>query len=155
EGPDGAVAEELEESGTRTLPRSGPAVAATAFEQAAELSTDEAHRARRLVLAAEAAWSGGSAVRATALLDRAERVGAAAAEVRMDSQYLRALTELRDGVPRDALALLLPAAREAVVAWPERAVAMLATLSEAAFQAQAEEVWAEVVRLAERMVGRV
>ncbi len=154
-GPDEAVAGELEESGRRTLARSGPAVAAIAFEQAANLSTGDSHRARRLVLAAEAAWAGGDAVRAAALLDRVERLGAAAAEVRLDSQYLRALIELRAGVPRDALALLLPAARETVVDRPERAVAMLTALSEAAFQAQAEEAWEEVVRLAERIVGRV
>lgn len=155
EGPDEAVADELEESGRRTLARSGPSVAAIAFEQAANLSTGESDRARRLVLAAEATWAGGDAIRAAALLDRVERLGAAAAEVRLDSQYLRALIELRAGVPSDAVALLLPAARETAVDRPERAVAMLTALSEAAFQAQAEQVRGEVVHLAERIASRV
>lgn len=155
EGPDQAVAEELEESGRRTLARSGPEVAATAFELGASLSPGDSDRARRLVLAAEAAWAGGDAGRATALLDRVERLGAAGAEVRVDSRFLRALIELRAGVPEDALALLLPAAREAVGDRPERAAAILAALGEAAFQAQAEEAWAETSRLAERIAGHL
>jgi len=155
EGPDKAVADELERSAWRTLARSGAPVAAAAFEQAAELSTDHAGRARRLVAAAEAAWTGGDAIRARALLDRVERLHAPAGDVGVDSQYLRALVELRAGVPDDALPLLLSAARAAVGSRSVRAVAVLMAISEAAFQAQAEDAWAEVGRLAEEIEGAV
>ena len=69
--------------------------------------------------------------------------------------FAHALVELRAGVPDDALPLLLSAARAAVGSRPVRAVTVLMAISEAAFQAQAEDAWAEVGRLVEEIQGAV
>lgn len=151
-GPDEAVARELDEAARCTLARSGPIVAASVFERAADLSPSEPERARRLLGAAGAAWAGGDAARARSLLARIERLGTT--PVRIQGQYLRGLIELRSGVPRDALTLLLPAVREAVGERPEAAAGMLMAISEASFQAGLSEVTDEVVGLASRLAAR-
>ncbi|KZB79227.1 ATP-binding protein [Amycolatopsis regifaucium] len=66
-GPDEAVAEELERTATRAGSRHGHTAAATAYERAAQLSPAVAERARRLVLAAEAAAEAGEVSRARSL----------------------------------------------------------------------------------------
>lgn len=154
-GPDEAVAVALEGSARRTLLRSGHLAAASALEHAADLSPQDADRARRLAAAAAAAWSGGDHEYTTELLDRVDRLGIAEAAVRFDTQYLRSLMELRSGVPADGLAILLPVVREAALVDPSRAARMLMTASEAAFHAQASEAWEEVSRLAGTIAWRV
>ena len=71
--PDALIADELERTAERARMRSGHAAAASAFERAAELSEDDASRARRLVAAAGSAWHAGQATRATTLVDRARQ----------------------------------------------------------------------------------
>jgi len=151
-GPDEAVARELDEAARSTLARSGPMVAASIFERAADLSPSDLERARRLLDAAGSAWAGGDAARARSLLARIERMGTT--PIRIQGQYLRGLIELRSGVPRDALTLLLPAVREAVGERPEAAVGMLMAVSEASFQARLGEATDEVVGLAARLAAR-
>lgn len=147
EGPDEAVASGLERSAERAMRRSGHVAAATALERAAQFSTCDAERARRLVAAADAAWHGGDGARARTLLDLAERLGPRDAGVRLDLRYLRGLIELRAGVPADGLSVLLPAAREAAAADPRRAVRIVHATGEAAFLSADDAAQAEVGRL--------
>ena len=65
---DEEVAAALEASGRRAQLRAGHASAATAFLRAAELSTDESRRTRRIAASAQAAWDAGQADRAGGLL---------------------------------------------------------------------------------------
>ncbi|MET9022575.1 LuxR family transcriptional regulator [Actinopolymorpha sp. NPDC004070] len=69
-GPDEQVAAELEATATRAAERGGDAAAATAYERAARSSTTAHDRARRMLLAAEAAAQSGDFARALALADR-------------------------------------------------------------------------------------
>ena len=148
EGPGEEVAGELERSAERALRRSGHAAAAAALERAAELSSSDGQRARRLVAGAEAFWNAGHAARARALLDRAERLGSPDAAVRLDTRFLRGSMELRAGVPADGLAVLLPAAREAAEVDPGRALRILLVAREASFHAAEPEAVAEIADIA-------
>jgi DNA-binding CsgD family transcriptional regulator len=147
EGPDEAVAAELERSAERTLRRSGHAAAALALERAAELSESAEDRSRRLVAAAGAAWQGGDSPRARGLVDRAERLAPADPAVRLEARSLRGVIEARSGVPADGLAILLDAAREAVAVDPRLALRTLGAAGEAAFQADDQAAAREVGRL--------
>jgi DNA-binding CsgD family transcriptional regulator len=144
EGPDEEVASTLECSAERALRRSGHAAAAAVLERAAQFSVGDAERARRLVAAAAAAWTGGDGARARALLDLAERLGPRDAGVRLDLGYLRGLIELRAGMPADGLSVLLPAAREAAATDPGRAVRIVHATGEAAFLSADDGALAEV-----------
>jgi DNA-binding CsgD family transcriptional regulator/uncharacterized protein HemY len=146
-GPDEDAAAELERSAERALRRSGHAAAAESLARAAELSTDEAGRARRLVAAADAAWRGGDAPRARTLIEHAERLGPLAPAVRLGGWYLRGMVELRSGVPADGLEMLLAAAAEAVTADPHLAIRALSAAGEAAFQADDQAAAREIGRL--------
>lgn len=129
EEPDEDVAGELERSAEQALRRSGYAAGAAALERAAELSVSESDRARRLVGAAAAAWRGGDTVAALALLDQVEGAPGVSLQVR----FLRGEIELRTGAPADSLAILLPAAADAVAADPRLALRMLLLAREAAY----------------------
>ena len=134
-GPDERVAAELERSAARTLRRSGYGAAAAAFERAAELSPADAARSRRLAAAADAAWHGADTARVRALVEAAGQRPSPEPAVQLRLRHIRGLIELRSGVPADGLAILLPAATEAVQNDPHLAVAMLAEAGECAFQA--------------------
>jgi hypothetical protein len=129
-------------------------VAAAALERAADLSEGETEQARLLTRAAEAAWTSGSSRWACALLDREERLSSAARDAHADAIHLRALIALRDGVPGDGLALLMPVLRRSVDVAPERAARMLLTAMEAAFHTHSERATREVAELAERVAER-
>lgn len=144
EEPDEEVASELERSAEQALRRSGYAAGAAALERAATLSVAASDRARRLVGAAAAAWRGGNTEAALALLARAGDDGLLA-------RFLRGEIELRTGVPEDAVAILLPAATDAVTADPRLALRMLLLAREAAYSsgtvAELAELDAVVARL--------
>jgi DNA-binding CsgD family transcriptional regulator len=146
-GPDERAAAELERSAARTLRRSGYAAAAAALERAAELSPADADRSRRLAAAADAAWHGADTARVRALLEAAERLPPPEPAVRLQLRHIRGLIELRSGVPADGLAILLPAAAEAIKTDPHLAVAMLAEAGECAFQAGDEGAALELAGL--------
>jgi DNA-binding CsgD family transcriptional regulator/tetratricopeptide (TPR) repeat protein len=111
-GPDEVAATALESSAIRARARSGPGPAAAALERAAVLSADPEARGRRLVSAAEASWTAGRPANAIQLLDRAEPLLGDRA-VRSGLLGLRGLTELSNGSPESAYALLLGAADDA------------------------------------------
>ena len=67
---DEEIAVELEASADRSRARGGHASATTAYERAAQLSTTESARARRLTAAAGAAFIAGQIERASSLIDR-------------------------------------------------------------------------------------
>ncbi len=134
-GPDPDAAAALEASAEQALRRSGHAAAADALERAAGLSVAPSDMLRRLAAAADAAWRGGDSTRTAALLDRGDRLPVKDAGIRLRMSYLRGLIELRSGWPGDGLAILLPAAADAVTVDPRLAVEMLAAAGECAFQA--------------------
>ena len=82
-----------------------------------------------------------------ALLEAAEQLPPPEPAVRLRLQHIRGLIELRSGVPADGLAILLPAASEAVKTDPHLAVAMLAEAGECAFQAGDEGAALEIAAL--------
>jgi DNA-binding CsgD family transcriptional regulator len=153
EGPDEQVAAGLERSAAQSMRRSGPAAAAAALARAAELSPSDAARARRSVAAAAAWLDAGDITRATVLLDRAEATDQPAGDLRRDVAELRALTELRAGIPAEAVALLEAVVPDAVAAEGDRdrALRLLLLLGEAGILAGIPSVWAEIATAAQRL----
>ncbi|RFS87574.1 helix-turn-helix transcriptional regulator [Actinomadura spongiicola] len=109
-GTDETVGAELESAADDIAERSGPSVAAFAYERAARLAGDPEVRARRLVAAAEAELAAGRLSPARTLADEAARTGDADdTSARVD--IVRAGVELEHGVPEAAGRLLLERAR--------------------------------------------
>ena len=144
---DEEIAAELERTAQRAGARSGHAAAAAALERAAQLSTDAASRARRLVGAAEAAWHAGRAPLAQGLADQAEAL-ATDDDQRNRVRSVRAAIAMVRGRPADAHALLLEAAAHA--AEPGARAELLLRAGEAA--AHAGDL-AGVARAHERAAG--
>ena len=130
-GPDEEVAGELEQAARRARHRSGFAAAARALERAAELSSSDEARGRRLVAAAENAWLAGGPEQALALLDRADGL-VARLRVRADVSHLRGTIGLRCGVPSDAATILAAGAAEVAPVAPAKAIEMLVEAAQAA-----------------------
>ena len=83
-GPDEAASSALEQAGLRARQRSAYDVSSRAFERGARLAPDEVSQGRLLYAAADAAWLGGLADRAAALLDEARRRAPAAGSGHID-----------------------------------------------------------------------
>jgi DNA-binding CsgD family transcriptional regulator len=130
-GQDDEVAGELERAARRARHRSGFAAAARALERAAELSSSDEARGRRLVAAAEDAWLAGGPEQALALLDRAHGL-VADLRVRADVLHLRGTIALRCGVPSDAATILAAGAAEVSPLAPAKAIEMLVEAAQAA-----------------------
>ena len=107
--PDEDVASELERSAERAGRRGGLASQAAFLERAAELSTDDVSRSRRLVAAAEAHSFAGAPQRALVLLDRAARAADGSLE-QAEALRLRARTALDFGETAEAASLFVRAA---------------------------------------------
>jgi DNA-binding NarL/FixJ family response regulator len=122
--PDPSVGEELEQAAQRARERSGFAAASLAFERAAALTADEEHRARRLTAAAESAWLAGRVERTLTLLEGARPLVSEPIQ-RADIDRFLGLVEMTRGVPADACALLLRAARDVAPIDEERALHLL------------------------------
>jgi len=109
EGPDEAVADELERSAGRAQARGGMAAAAAFLEQATALTPDPARRGLRALAAAEAMLRAGAFDTALVLLTTAEE--APLDELpRARIELLRAQIEFASGRGSEAAALLLAAA---------------------------------------------
>ncbi|MGW4428214.1 LuxR C-terminal-related transcriptional regulator [Streptomyces tendae] len=107
---------------------------ATAYARAAELTADGARRAERYTAAAEQALLAGRPDRARPLL-AAARDGAAPAAVRGRAEWVRGVTELRDGPVGDAHQSLLLAASLLAADAPADAAAAALAAADAAWAA--------------------
>ena len=133
-GPDDAASSALEQAGQRAYQRSAYEVSSRAFERAARLAPDEVRQDRLLYAAADAAWLGGLADRATALLDEAS-LHDPAPELAVSIEQLRGHIATRRGPVSEAQQILLTAAERAAPIDPERGVVMLAEAVNASFYA--------------------
>ena len=124
-GPDDAASSALEQAGQRAFQRGAYEVSSRAFERAARLAPEEAREGRLLYAAADAAWLGGLAERAVALLDEAGR-HAPAPELAVKIEHLRGHIAWRRGPITTGQEILLAAAERAAAIDPDRAVEMLA-----------------------------
>jgi DNA-binding CsgD family transcriptional regulator len=124
-GPDDVASSALEQAGQRAYQRGAYEVSSRAFERAALLAPEEARQGRLMYEAADAAWIGGIADRAVALLDQAGR-HASAPELAVAIEHLRGEIAWRRGPITTAQEILLAAAERAAPIDPDRAVVMLA-----------------------------
>jgi DNA-binding CsgD family transcriptional regulator len=109
-GPDETLADELERSAARAQGRGSLAAAAAFLERATALTPDQARRAERLLVAAQAHLDAGSAGAASGLLDEAD-VGLLDELGRTQLERMRARIAFFTRRGRDAPPLLLRAAR--------------------------------------------
>ena len=108
--PDDEVAAELEVAADRALARGGYAAAGAFLERSAELTTDEALRANRLLAAAQAELAAGDAGKTQALLSQVKpRLAGPTATAR--ALRLRAMTDYVKGQLGEVASLLVEAAR--------------------------------------------
>jgi DNA-binding CsgD family transcriptional regulator len=122
--PDERALEALEEAARRAEGRGGNMAAARALERAADLSSDGAARARRLVAAAMAASVAGADDQAVALARRALPLLEAPAE-RAAAAMVLGTAEYQRGRPLDAVPMLIEAADEVTASDPRRALDLL------------------------------
>ncbi|MEU1729281.1 AAA family ATPase [Nonomuraea sp. NPDC005692] len=133
-GPDEEVAADLEAAALRARRRSGHATAVTALERAVRLTSEEAERARRLVLAAEIAVDAG-------LPDRARHLAGQASRLTEDARVLarvatvRARVEFEHGSLRTVHEVLVAAARQVAPLAADAAASMLADAARASWSA--------------------
>jgi DNA-binding CsgD family transcriptional regulator len=153
-GPDEGVSTALEQAGTRARERSAYAVAATAFERAADFAAVEEARDRLVLDAADSAWLAGDGARTLALLDELPpHPVAASAEARCD--HLRGQVALRCGPVVDGYRLVVQAAAQIADSDPEAAVVMLAEGVDGAFHtADAPAMHAAASRAVELAAGQ-
>lgn len=145
-GPDEDIAVLLERSAETARRRGGYAAAARGFERAAELSTTNDARGRRLAAAAQAAFQAGQADRAGELADSADQV-AAGWSTAGERALLRGRIEFARGSAVKAHALLLAAARDMAQHDSRGAAAVLVEAARAAWNAYDPHRYAEVTAL--------
>jgi DNA-binding CsgD family transcriptional regulator len=133
-GPDDAASSALEQAGRRARQRSAYEVSSRAYERAGQLALPEGPRGKLYYAAADAAWLGGQAGRATVLLDQADRY-AADRRLAVSIEHLRGHIATRRGPIGQAQQILLAAAERAAKLDPEQAVVMLAEAVNASFYA--------------------
>jgi DNA-binding CsgD family transcriptional regulator len=128
---DEEVAAALEASARRAQLRAGHSSAATAYLRAAELSTDDARRARRIAAAAHAAWDAGEPDRAREIIGRS--LPLATGQTQAQLLHLSGVIEAHAGSVQAAFAILVDAV-DAVDADtdPSLAVEMLFEAADAA-----------------------
>jgi DNA-binding CsgD family transcriptional regulator len=141
-GPDEAIARDLEQSAERSAQLGGHAVAAAAFERAAELSPARADRGRLLVAAAQAAFRAGQADRAAGLSARAEPM-VDDPVISNELTRLRGRIEFARGSALTAHAMLLAAAQGVAERDPRAAAALLVEAARAAWNAYDQDRYAE------------
>ena len=131
-GPDPEVASEIEQVGRRASGRGAFAVAATAHERAARLSSDDSDRATRFLAAGEAAWFAGEDHRATGLLVEAT-LHDSSPRLRARARGAHGLIAARGGLLVQARDMLISAADEAAGVDPAQALLMYADAVDACF----------------------
>jgi DNA-binding CsgD family transcriptional regulator len=121
--PDDEVADELERTAGRARRRSGHAAAYRALRRAAELTSSDQRRTRRLAAAARAAWNAGTPDEATALLEAAETE--TDADTYAELRHLQGEIELCCGTPLQGATVLMECADRVARADPHKALQML------------------------------
>lgn len=129
--PDPVVADALSAAAKRAAGRGAFVEAVSAFERAAELSSDARGRATMLFDGAQAAWMGGQPSAAKDLLERA-RIASPEVVAGTEVEALRGVIQLSIGDARGAYRILVAAATEVRTQDPARALELLALASEAA-----------------------
>lgn len=143
--PDGNIAIELEHAAENARERGAPAVAVTAYEQAARLSPAHTERARRMTLAAQSAITAGRIEQAAALADRAAELSEDRF-LRAGLAMVRASVESQRAIPRGGARLLIDNAAPIAGDDPGLALSMLVI---AAVNAWSSGEYAEVRQVAE------
>lgn len=151
ERPDESVAIELERSAARVTGRAGPAAAAAILTQAVALTTSDARKVSRLVTAAQAWWHSGDSTRAEALLSGVEHHPASTQAARRDAAGLRALIEVRTGIPADAAARLSPIVADALREDLPRGIELLMLLCETIYDGNAADVEIRMAAVVEEL----
>ena len=124
-GPDAALAADLEATGRRAERRGGHDSAAAAYHRAAQLTVADEQRARRLFDAARTAYAGGQVGRAVGLLEES-RLIADDTVLRADIARLRGRIEVMVGSAVDAQRIFIRAAQDVADLDQERAAEMAA-----------------------------
>ena len=122
-GPDDEIADELERTARRARSRSGHAAAYRALRRAAELTSSDQRRARRLASAARAAWSAGRPDEATALIGAAGT--ATDADTVAELLHVQGEIELCRGSPLQGATLLREGVDRVACSDPRKALEML------------------------------
>ena len=150
--PDENVVLALEEAAHRAEERAGYTAAAKALARAAELSSDENARGRRLTMAARAARIGGADAYAVTLAGEASPL--------VDDALLQAelalvvgVAELHRGRPMDGYSRLIAAARAIAATDPPKAVELVIWAASAASMGGDRTARAEVSRLAAELAS--
>ena len=151
--PDDALAGEMVQVARRAVGRGAYAVAASAYDRAALLSTDDGSRAHRLLDAAEASWHAGDGERGTMLLAQAQALDTSA-PLRARALGLHGDIACHRGSPAQAQSLFAAAATQVEASDPSRAVALLAEAINAGFIAGDADGVADAARRAELMLDR-
>jgi DNA-binding NarL/FixJ family response regulator len=125
--------------------------AAVTLEKAATLSPRTKERTLRLLAAAEAAWSAGSADRARGFLADAGR--SAPADLAVAVTKLQGRIEVRRGDFQDALSMLLDTAEALLATDPAASLRVLADAEEATLYIGDPEAIVRIGSLAERLAG--
>ncbi len=121
--PDDEVADELERTAERAKSRSGHAAVCAALTRAAELTSSDERKARRLAAAARAAWDAGRADTATAILRVAGTQ--ADADTYAELRHLQGEIEFRCGTPLEGATVLMEGAERVARSDPHKALQML------------------------------
>ena len=121
--PDDEIADELERTAERARWRSGHAAACGALSRAAQLTSSEDRRTRRLAGAARAAWDAGRPDEATALLRAAGTE--ADPDTYAELRHVQGEIEFRCGVPLEGAKVLMEGAEHVARADPRKSLEML------------------------------
>jgi DNA-binding CsgD family transcriptional regulator len=124
DGPDEAVAAELEAAGEQSAARGAQATATAAFERAAELSEDEARCGHRLRRAAQTALDAGRLQAALGLVERARPVAVDPVDA-AELEGLLATVSFRRGSPPETFELLRKLATMLAEPAPDLALQMV------------------------------
>lgn len=121
--PDDEIADELEGTAERAKSRGGHAAASGALRRAAELTTSDERRARRLVGAARAAWDAGLPDEANALLRSVETQ--TDADTYAELRHVQGEIEFNCGIPIDGATVLVEGAERVARTDPHKSLLML------------------------------
>jgi len=123
--PDDDIADELEGTAQRAKSRGGHAAASGALRRAAELTTSDQRRARRLVGAARAACDAGLPDDASALLRTVEPEAETDEETYAELRHVQGEIEFNCGIPIEGATVLMEGAERVAGADPHKALLML------------------------------